>query len=48
MRKTFMCGAMKLVSLLFDQPTYLMIFDDNLKKDNFCQVSIKTYVVGAH
>ena len=24
MRKTFMCGAMKPVSLLFDQPTYFL------------------------
>ena len=26
---------------------YLIIFDDN-SKDNFCQIFIKTYVVGAH
>ena len=25
MRKTFMCGAMKPVSLLFDQPTYIVV-----------------------
>ena len=24
------------------------VFDDNKFKDNFCQIFIKTYVVGAH
>ena len=29
MRKTFMCGAMKPVSLLFDQPTYVRPFESS-------------------